>query len=99
MSKVTISSLGSFKKSYNGVIYLCLTYMRLKYMFLQGDKFQDKISKILFNLGSYEYLASLENKIRRCPLFIIVKKQCVTQINFGNLRYHCRLLLRVFHND
>ena len=27
------------------------------------------ISKILFNLGSYEYLASLESKIGRCPFF------------------------------
>ena len=30
-----------------------------------------KISKILFNLGSYKYLASLECKIRRCPFFDI----------------------------
>ena len=42
----------------------------------KGDR---RFQNFLFNLGSYEYLASLESKIRRFPffMFLIVKKQCV----------------------
>ena len=50
-----------------------------KYKLRIFSKRTHNISKILFNLGSYEYLASLESKIRRCPfllVFIIVKNQC-----------------------
>ena len=32
------------------------------------------ISEIIFIQGSYEYLASLESKIRRCPFFWYFKK-------------------------
>ena len=49
-----------------------------KYKLRISSKRTHSISKILFNLGSYEYLASLESKIGKCLflIFIIVKKQC-----------------------
>jgi hypothetical protein len=48
---------------------------QLKYKTEIFSKRTHKISKILFNLCSYESLASLESKIRRCPflIFIIIK--------------------------
>ena len=46
-----------------------------------------KISKILFNLGSYESLESLESKIRRCPFFDVHnRKKTVWTANEKKLR-------------
>ena len=57
-----------FKKT-SVLFRLALAILWSKYKLRIFSKKTHNISKIIFYLGFYEHLESLESKIRRCPFF------------------------------